>query len=157
MNQITQELPRLNNVQIIQASKEHAQSIVELELENFKDPLSLAFIIQDIETNPFARYYLTIIEGEAMAYIGIRVIDDVAEVLNIAVKKRYQGQGFGTKLIEYTIEKLKDSQVKRMILEVRQSNHLAQHLYEKLGFEYAYTRPKYYKNEDALVYMKEIK
>lgn len=156
MNLFMQELLRQNNVQIIQANKAHAQSIYVLECENFQDPLSLDFILQELNSNPFAHYYVIDKNDAIIGYIGLRIIDEVAEVMNMAIKKEHQNQGNGTMLLNEVISQVKSIGVKRVILEVRASNERAKELYKKVGFSYMKTRPMYYKNEDAFVYIKEI-
>ena len=156
MNLFMQELQRQNSVQIIQANKTHARSIYALECENFQDPLSLDFIMQELKSNPFAHYYVIDKNEAIIGYIGLRIIDEVAEVMNMAIQKEHQNQGNGTMLLNEVINQAKTMGVKRVILEVRASNERAKELYKKVGFSYMKTRPMYYKNEDAFVYIKEI-
>jgi ribosomal-protein-alanine N-acetyltransferase len=88
--------------------------------------------------------------------MGVRIVDDHAEVMNFAILKSEQGKGFGTKLLEYVLSFVYQHGVRAMSLEVRKSNTLAQYIYEKYGFEASYMRPKYYNDEDAIVYFKEF-
>ena len=50
----------------------------------------------------------------------------------------------------------KNRGIKKVTLEVRESNKVAQRLYEKFGFKKIAIRPRYYqdKNEDAFIYWK---
>jgi len=59
------------------------------------------------------------------------------EILNIAVSPEFRRMGIATALI-HSIE---DAEV---FLEVRESNRVAQKLYENLGFEDVGRRPGYY-------------
>lgn len=158
MNPIMQELLRQNSVQFIVANEMHVNDIAEIEKENFSDPLKSSFISQELTTNPFAVYYVILIDENVVGYIGCRLIDDICEVLNIAIKKAFQQLGYGTSLLTYVMKDMKSRGIKHMILDVRKSNEHAKHLYEKLGFKHMHTRRHYYKNnEDALVYKKEIR
>ena len=77
------------------------------------------------------------------------------ELLNIAIKKRYQGQGYGKKILGFLIELAKNKPATEMFLEVRASNVPALTLYKKLNFQQIAVRKDYYPvingREDALV------
>ena len=53
------------------------------------------------------------------------------------------------------IEYFEKSEYKKIILEVRESNTVAQRLYKKYGFKKISKRKKYYVDEDAEVYLRE--
>ena len=86
----------------------------------------------------------------------IAKIVDHAELLNLAIDPKYQGQGLGRLLLEHVIHHMKLSAINRVFLEVRQSNKIAQKLYCSLGFRHAGRRKNYYPaktgREDALIF-----
>ena len=96
----------------------------------------------------------------ALAYDGVEVIGFLAvqenifeaEVLQIAVKKTYQGQGIASALFAtLPIDK-------EVFLEVRKSNHRAQAFYKKEKMAVIAERKAYYHNpvEDAIIMKREI-
>lgn len=82
-----------------------------------------------------------------------------AELLTLAVRPQYQGQGFGKQLITYLVQHAEQQKAQQIFLEVRESNTAAITLYEHAGFCQIGCRPGYYPStchesgrEDALVY-----
>ena len=131
-------------------------NISEIEKEAFKDPLSEDFFYQEFSSNPFAKYYVYELNHKIVGYIGYRVVDHQAEMMNFAVLKDYQKENIGQTILYETLDILKKESVKTVILEVRRSNKIAQHIYEKFGFIKSHIKKKYYINEDAFVYIKEV-
>ena len=56
-------------------------------------------------------------------------------------------------MLSEAMRQVEQSGVKRIMLEVRESNKSAIHLYEKLGYRHIHRRKAYYSNpkEDALI------
>ncbi|MCD4827682.1 MAG: ribosomal protein S18-alanine N-acetyltransferase [Acholeplasmataceae bacterium] len=130
--------------------------ISKLEKKVFKQSLGEKFILQELTDNPFSHYFVYVMGSEVVGYIGFRVYDAQAEMMNFAILPDYQDQGLGTELLTYTTEYLEKLNVKTMSLEVRKSNKRAQHIYEKLGFKVSHIRKKYYETEDGYVLIKEV-
>ena len=96
----------------------------------------------------------------ALAYDGAEVIGFLAvqenifeaEVLQIAVKRAYQGQGIASALFAQLPKN------KEVFLEVRKSNHRAQAFYKKEKMVIIAERKAYYHNpvEDAIIMKREI-
>ena len=53
------------------------------------------------------------------------------------IDKKYQGKGLGQKLIEYTINDLKEKGFKEFTIGVEEENEKAKHIYFKYGFTQA--------------------
>lgn len=60
--------------------------------------------------------------------------------------QEFQGRGFASQLLEFSINNLNKSKFE---LEVRVSNKNAIKLYEKFGFKIVKTLENYYENEDG--------
>lgn len=131
--------------------------IVKLEKKVFNQSLGEKFILQELIENPFSHYFVYEKGSEVIGYIGFRVYDNQAEMMNFAVLPDHQNEGLGTELLTHTTNYLIDLKVKMIALEVRKSNKKAQHIYEKLGFNVSHIRKKYYENEDGYVCIKEVK
>lgn len=97
------------------------------------------------------------INGQIIGFLSYFYILDEAELFLIAVKKEFQGLGYGKILLEYLLNKLKENNVKVCYLEVSSKNSRAINLYKKFGFyEYGY-REKYYSSlDDAILMKKEL-
>ncbi len=141
---------------IRRAKEQDVWAIFRIEKDVFPSPLDLKFLIQELSDNPYAVYFVLEENQSIVAYLGFRVVDEQAEMMNFAVLKDYQSQGLGTRLLTQCLKELAQMGVKMLSLEVRRSNHKAQHLYEKEGFVKSHIRKEYYPNEDAFVYVKEV-
>lgn len=91
--------------------------------------------------------------GTIVGFAGIMVIDEDAELLNIAVLPEYRSLGVGSTLLKQVMYSAKKKNARRMLLEVREHNEAAQHLYKKNNFCVLGMRRGYYKNpvEDAII------
>ena len=84
-----------------------------------------------------------------------------AHLLNLCVHPDWQRRGYGSLLLEYTINHVARLESEAMFLEVRESNPRAAMLYENRGFKVIGRRPSYYqagdKREDAIVMRMELR
>jgi ribosomal-protein-alanine N-acetyltransferase len=82
------------------------------------------------------------------------VVKDEAEIIDIRVAKSYRRKGVGESLLTQSFEKLRQSKIRSVFLEVRSTNAAALALYKKLSFVIMGRRENYYKTatgrEDAL-------
>lgn len=61
---------------------------------------------------------------------------DRVNILNFLINPRYQNKGYGSFLLQKTIEKIKlMEEIKRVVLNVQVSNTIAIKLYEKFNFK----------------------
>lgn len=130
--------------------------IVRLEKKVFTSGLGQSFLYDELTNNPFARYFVCLKDQAFVGYIGCRVTDDTAEMMNFAIEPDYQHQGYGRELLMYLLDFLKQIGVKTLVLDVRRTNRTAIGLYESMGFKRSHVRKFYYENEDAIVYIKEV-
>ena len=78
-----------------------------------------------------------------------------ANILNVAVDKKYQNNGFGKKILSQYLSILPKNSV--VFLEVNKNNFIAKKIYTSLNFEKIDSRKNYYNySEDALI-MRYIK
>ncbi len=84
-----------------------------------------------------------------------------AHLLNLCVHPDWQHRGYGSLLLEYSINHVARLESKAIILEVRKSNPRAAALYLNRGFKVIGHRPSYYqagdKREDAIVMRLELR
>ncbi len=82
-----------------------------------------------------------------------KVIEVECEIYNIGVRKFSQRNGVGNSLLFEILKKCKQSNAKKIWLEVRQSNQKAVNFYKKNNFKEKYRRPNFYNNppDHALV------
>jgi [ribosomal protein S18]-alanine N-acetyltransferase len=80
-------------------------------------------------------------------------VEGEAEILNLAVTPSYRRQGIGRVLVRRMLGEWEPLGIRRVFLEVRESNAAAIGLYRSLGFRQFGRRKGYYSSpeEDALV------
>lgn len=102
---------------------------------------NIYYVVKNLQTN------------EVVAFAGIMIVGDEAELLNIAVSSEYRKCGIAQKLLEQLCLDAKRNNAYRMLLEVRESNVHAKALYWKVGFSDLGRRKNYYSNprEDAII------
>ncbi|GAB6067649.1 ribosomal protein S18-alanine N-acetyltransferase [Methylothermus subterraneus] len=96
------------------------------------------------------------IGDEVVAYGILSLGAGEAHVMNICVAPRWQGQGYGRRMLEHLMQAARQHHADMMLLEVRPSNTVAIRLYHQLGFNEIGCRKDYYpaaggRREDALV------
>ena len=81
------------------------------------------------------------------------IIEDELHVNNVAAHPAYRRIGIGRALMEAGIDEARLRGGAFVLLEVRASNHVAQELYRRLGFNFINRRRDYYRapTEDAFV------
>lgn len=135
--------------------------IVAIEKKSFPTPWSPYAFTCELCDNEFAHYLVIAPKDNpatVVGYGGMWVIVDEAHITNIAIAPPYRSKSLGEMLLVGLISLAYNQRAKRMTLEVRNSNIIAQKLYTKLGFVAAGIRPGYYVDtrEDALIMWREI-
>ncbi|HMQ09974.1 MAG TPA: ribosomal protein S18-alanine N-acetyltransferase [Oligoflexia bacterium] len=91
-------------------------------------------------------------QQQALAYVVISILDDEAEIFYIYVLPKNRQQGYGQRVLQKACDYCKTLKVKKIFLELRQSNDKAYKLYLKNGFVDLLCRKNYYADgEDARV------
>jgi [ribosomal protein S18]-alanine N-acetyltransferase len=97
---------------------------------------------------------------QIIAHAVLSVAADESHILNLSVDKAQQGKGIGKQVLFHLMDiaRVKSAQV--ILLEARQSNHAAIHLYESAGFNEIGCRKAYYPapggKEDALIFALQL-
>lgn len=98
--------------------------------------------------------------GDLVGFSVVMQVIDEAHLLNIGVCRRYQGQGYGARLLRHAMERSRLGGARQLFLEVRPSNERAVDLYRHFGFNQIGLRKGYYPavvgREDALIFDKEL-
>lgn len=135
------------------ATMEDIEKLYMIESRSFDSPWPQEAFYNDLAHNRFASYVFIEVEKVQAGYCGVWIILDEAHITNIAILPEYRGQKLGEALLLKIMKLAKEAGAKTMTLEVRVSNHIAQSLYKKLGFQAGGIRKGYYTDnkEDALV------
>jgi ribosomal-protein-alanine N-acetyltransferase len=133
--------------------EEDIDQILEVEQASFATPWSREAFYNEIFNNKFAVYIVLEEDQKIVGYVGAWVVIDEAHVTNVAILPEYRGRKLGEALLRKMMTFAKDMGARSMTLEVRVTNHVAQSLYRKLGFQNGGIRKNYYSDnqEDGLV------
>ena len=140
--------------EIIECDKEIARSLENIEKLIFGTAWNSDVIQEKIKNKKF-KYWIYEVENSIKGYLGIQFLEEEIEILGIGVDQGSRRKNIATQLMDELIEYFEKSEYKKIILEVRESNAVAQRLYKKYGFKQISKRKKYYVDEDAEVYLKE--
>jgi len=135
------------------------ESVCTIENEAFSHPWTMDDFLSELSSNPYANYYVFEEQDKIIAYIGLWIIFEKAQITTIAVKSNYRGQNYSNKLMVLVDNLCKINNVEQISLEVRVSNIKAINLYKKFGFKKTGIRKDYYQDnhEDAYLMLKDYK
>ena len=107
----------------------------------------------EVVDNQHAHYFVVEAEGDIIGYAGLWIVEDDAQVTNIALLRKFRGYKIGEKLFGFAVQHAVKHGVTRLSLEVRVSNIIAQKMYRKFGLVPGGIRKNYYSDngEDAIV------
>jgi ribosomal-protein-alanine N-acetyltransferase len=125
--------------------------VIAVERRAFPTPWSLAMFVLELSKSS-GICLAAVHDGRLVGYLICSRYDTVWHVMNVAVDVDHQHKGVASALLAELYERVDDDDA-RFTLEVRRSNRVAIHLYEREGFRAAGLRRRYYQDngEDALV------
>jgi len=125
--------------------------VIAIERRAFPTPWSLAMFVLEL-SKPSGICLAAVHERRLVGYLICSRYDTVWHVMNVAVDVDHQHKGVASALLAELYTRV-DDEAARFTLEVRRSNGVAIHLYEREGFRAAGLRRRYYQDngEDALV------
>ncbi len=92
--------------------------------------------------------------------IGIYVVQtiiDEAQINYFSIKQKFRRKGFGSHLMTYLIKECEKQNIKKLLLEVSETNSIAEIFYCKFNFLTVGRRKNYYKDgADALLKEKKF-
>lgn len=126
-------------------------AVLHIERRIFPTPWSMAMFV--LELSKKTGICLAAVEEEDLVgYLICARYDEVWHVMNISVSPERQNRGIASAMLDELFREVGDSEA-RYTLEVRPSNAVAIHIYEREGFRAAGRRRRYYRDngEDAVV------
>jgi [ribosomal protein S18]-alanine N-acetyltransferase len=125
--------------------------VIAIERRVFPTPWSMAMFVLELSKQT-GICLAAVCEGRLVGYLICSRYESVWHLMNLAVDSDCQRMGLASRLLAELYDRVGDEGA-RFTLEVRRSNTVAIHLYEREGFRAAGTRRRYYQDngEDALV------
>ncbi len=93
------------------------------------------------------------IGNAVVGYVVVSYREEEAKIMSLAVKKEFRGRGIGKMLLREVMRRARNKGIKRLTLEVRVSNRVAQEKKKKLGFEVAGILECYYSDGESAYLM----
>ncbi|MEQ9466904.1 MAG: GNAT family N-acetyltransferase [Ekhidna sp.] len=81
-----------------------------------------------------SKIFLVKDKDEVLGVLALKLEDDEAEIMNVAVDEKYQGRGIGSMLINHAIQFSKNSKVRKLLIGTADTSENQLRLYQKLGF-----------------------
>ena len=95
--------------------------------------------------------------NEFIGFIVYSVIYERAEIIDIIINPLNRKKGYGKKLLEEVILKVKENKCQNITLEVSRKNKIAVSLYKNYGFKIQAIRKKYYNGDDGYLMMLDLR
>ena len=133
-------------------TKADIDAVYQIECASFRTPWSKWSLLGELN-NERAHYLLLIEDEEVTAFCGMWIIFDEAHITNIAVAPHKRGSHYGRLLLYEAMKRAQALGAEHMTLEVRETNLVAQGLYEGFDFVREGYRRHYYSDthEGALL------
>lgn len=144
-------------INIFPLTKEYIPFCVDLDKECFSEPWSEGQFLESLE-NEFSLFLVAEWDGNFAGFISVYIIFEEAQILNIAVSPVFRGKEIGKALILEAEKLAKEKNVKKLTLELRETNFSAKALYDKCGFTIDGMRKNFYSHpiENAILMSKEV-
>ena len=128
-------------------------AVVAIEREVFLFPWTRGNFSDSIESG----YHCLVLEQDSRLFgYGVMIIGpEEAHLLTLSIAAESQRKGWGELLLRHFIHIAKEQRARSIFLDVRESNHAAARLYERIGFRQVGKRKDYYPamggREDSLL------
>ncbi len=134
------------------------KKVLELEKQSFPVPWTYDLFFSELTRNRYARYFVLEKDKEIIGYLGFCYKGASFYITNIAITEKFRWKGYGRKLLKFIEKTAAIYKIKKISLEVRRSNCIAQDMYRKYGYKVIRFLRNYYpeEKEDALVMEKKL-
>jgi len=144
-------------MRIITVSIKDLDEIFRLESNTFKkDAFFQNSILNLIINNTF--FFKLINDDNSNEIVGFIIIiqdrEDRVNLINLIISKQYQNKGYGSHLLKYTLNKIKEmNNIEVIVLNVNSKNKVAIGLYQKFGFRIVQKIENYYRQKKSAYLM----
>lgn len=140
-------------IELTRMRRRHLRKVLSIEGKVYPRPWSPSLFLSELAQRNARSYLVARHQNDVVGYAGMMFMAEEAHVTNIAVDPDFHGRRVGSRLLLALITEAIARGAQVVSLEVRVTNHAAQAMYVKFGFEVVGTRKGYYieTNEDAYV------
>lgn len=129
--------------------------VVKIEQQSFSDPWSKDNFWVELDL-AFSWIWAAKLDEQLVGYCCCWEIEEELQIANLAVHQNFRNQGLGKKILQEILNRACQRKVKKVTLEVRESNQFGLKLYYAFGFMEIGRRKRYYQKptEDGLILAK---
>ena len=137
---------RVREVAVRLAGPDDADAVAALEREALgSDAWPPGLVAEGVAGRvPTTLYLVATEEGDVLAYAAVSIVADLAELQRIAVAATHRRTGLASGLLVRVEHEAMTRHADRLLLEVREDNHVACAFYAAQGFSEIDRRPRYY-------------
>lgn len=134
----------------------HLNEVMAIEEASFSDPWTRRSFVGELAQNHLACYLVALQDDRVIAYTGAWFVLDEGHITTLAVAAPYRRRHVASHLFKALLDQATTRGVTYLTLEVRPSNTAARAFYKSYGFRELGRRPRYYRDEDALIMTREV-
>lgn len=135
------------SLQLVTVTKNDMDHVIDLNIDIFNDSLSVSkSMVREAINSAKITPYMVMLDGEIMGVCNVNFESEDVSIFGLGILPKYQGLGYGKKMLNSLIEKLLSTGHKSITLEVNSQNSRAYNLYTKNGFKIK-TQFDYYRME----------
>lgn len=148
----------MSEIIIAPMEESHVSAVADIERLSFSTPWTENMFSLSLRDTSNQSCFVALFDQAVVGYIILLHCFEDGELLNVATLPEMRKMGIAKKLMDKMISLMKEKNVTRILLEVRESNVPAKTLYEKYGFSPIAVRKNYYTKplENAIVMEKHI-
>ena len=134
----------------------------DIELCYELDSITISLWSRDQWENEFdkegSKAFGIILSNLIIGVCVFQVVLDEAQINYFVIDQKFRTRGFGTYLMNYLIMQCENFNVNKLLLEVSQTNFVAEKFYSRFDFSTVGIRKNYYKDgSDALLKEKKLR
>lgn len=140
------------NIEVRPLRDDDIEELARIEAASFSMPWS-AEDFRGLLSRNYCLYLVAEVDGQIAGCAGLTDSFHEGNIDNVVVAPAFRSCGIGQRLLEELLRRGEACGITAFTLEVRVSNALAIHIYEKLGFVSEGIRPRFYERpvEDAMI------
>ena len=108
-------------------------------------------------SKPGVKVIALLLKNKIIGIYVIQIIIDEAQLNYFSITEKFRRQGYGSFLMSHLLKKCKKLNIKKLLLEVSETNSIAEVFYNKFNFLTVGRRKNYYKDgSDAVLKEKKL-
>ena len=142
----------MNNFHIQPLNENHSKEIFTLQENNLRDFGTNIWRTDELENsikNNIFEGYIFSLNKKINGFCFFKKIDDFIEIYSIFVVPEHRNKGVAKNFLNCCLKYCKKNKLKKIILDVNETNLSAIKFYKKHNFIFKGRRKNYYRNEDS--------